>query len=112
MRRKSAPTRSSRRSTRSSDRLKKFLDGYHRLLTWLMAATVAILIVPVTLQVISRYTALIPAWIWTEELSRFLFIWMIMLGAMIGVRDGSHFVVDILPDIAPRPSAMLEIVTN
>jgi len=48
---------------------------------------------PVTLQIVSRYTALIPSWIWTEELSRFLFIWMIMLGAMIGVREGSHFVV-------------------
>ena len=92
--------------------MKKLLDGYHRLLTRLMAATVAILIVPVTLQIISRYTALIPAWIWTEELSRFLFIWMIMLGAMIGVREGSHFVVDVLPDLAPRPNAMLEIVTN
>jgi len=92
--------------------MKKLLDGTHRLLTWLMAATVAILIVPVTLQIVSRYTALIPAWIWTEELSRFLFIWMIMLGAMIGVREGSHFVVDILPDLPPRPTALLEIVTN
>ena len=92
--------------------MKKLLDGYHRLLTWLMAATVAILIVPVTLQIVSRYTALIPAWIWTEELSRFLFIWMIMLGAMIGVREGSHFVVDVLPDLPPRPAALLEIVTN
>jgi len=67
-----------------------------------MAATVAVLIVPVTLQIVSRYTALIPSWIWTEELSRFLFIWMIMLGAMIGVREGSHFVVDVLPDLPPR----------
>jgi len=92
--------------------LKKLLDGTHRLLTWLMAATVAILIVPVTLQVISRYTALIPSWIWTEELSRFLFIWMIMLGAMIGVREGSHFVVDVLPDLAPRPTAFLQIVSD
>jgi TRAP-type C4-dicarboxylate transport system permease small subunit len=92
--------------------LKKFLDGYHRLLTWLMVASVAILIVPVTLQVISRYTALIPAWIWTEELSRFLFIWMIMLGAMIGVREGMHFVVDVLPDLPPRPNAVLAIVAN
>ncbi len=77
-----------------------------------MAATVAILIVPVTLQVVSRYTALIPAWIWTEELSRFLFIWMIMLGSMIGVREGSHFVVDVWPDLPPRPAALLQIVTN
>ena len=92
--------------------MKRLLDGYHRLLRWLMAATVAILIVPVTLQIVSRYTALIPAWIWTEELSRFLFIWMIMLGAMIGVREGSHFVVDVLPDFPPRPTAVLAIVTN
>jgi len=92
--------------------LKKLLDGYHRLLTWLMAATVAILIVPVTLQIVSRYTALIPSWIWTEELSRFLFIWMVMLGAMIAVREGTHFVVDVLPDLAPRPAAAMRIVAN
>ena len=77
-----------------------------------MAATVAILIVPVTLQIVSRYTALIPAWIWTEELSRFLFIWMIMLGAMIAVREGTHFVVDVWPHLAPRPAALLQIVAN
>jgi TRAP-type C4-dicarboxylate transport system permease small subunit len=92
--------------------LKKLLDGCHRLLTWLMAATVAILIVPVTVQIVSRYTALIPSWIWTEELSRFLFIWMVMLGAMIAVREGTHFVVDILPDLAPRPAAAMRIVAN
>ena len=92
--------------------MKKILDGYHRLLTWLMAATVAILIVPVTLQVISRYTALIPAWIWTEELSRFLFIWMIMLGSMIAVREGTHFVIDVLPRLPPRADAALQIVAN
>ena len=92
--------------------MKKFLDGYHRLLTWLMAATVAILIVPVTLQIVSRYTALIPSWIWTEELSRFLFIWMIMLGAMIAVREGTHFTVDLLPDMAPKPTAAVQIVAN
>lgn len=76
-----------------------------------MVATVAILIVPVTLQVISRYTALIPSWIWTEELSRFLFIWMIMLGAMIAVREGTHFVVDVLPPLRPRANALLNIVS-
>ena len=76
-----------------------------------MVATVAILIVPVTLQIISRYTALIPAWIWTEELSRFLFIWMIMLGAMIAVREGTHFVVDVLPPLRPRANAFLNLVS-
>src|SRR5437660_2881150 len=77
-----------------------------------MVGTVAVLIVPVTLQIISRYTALIPSWIWTEELSRFLFIWMVMLGAMIGIREGSHFEVDVWPDLKPRPTALLRVVSN
>src|SRR5256885_8265196 len=92
--------------------MKRIIDGYHRLLTWLMIATVAILIVPVTLQIISRYTALIPSWIWTEELSRFLFIWMVMLGAMIGIRERTHFEVDVWPDLGPRPAALLRIVSD
>lgn len=56
-----------------------------------------VLLVPVTLQIVSRYTELIPRWIWTEEVARFCFMWIIMLGAMIAVRDGTHFDVDVLP---------------
>jgi len=88
------------------------LDWYHRVLTWLLAATVGILIIPVTLQIVSRYTALIPSWIWTEELSRFLFIWMIMLGAMIGIREHTHFEVDVWPELSPRADALLKIVSG
>ena len=90
----------------------RFLAFYHRLLTWLMVGAVAVLIIPVTLQIISRYTALIPSWIWTEELSRFLFIWMVMLGAMIGVREGTHFEVDVWPDLRPKATALLRIVSH
>ena len=92
--------------------MRRFLSLYHQLLTWLMVGTVAVLIVPVTLQIIARYTALIPSWIWTEEASRFLFIWMVMIGAMIGVREHSHFEVDIWPELAPRPRAALRIVSS
>src|SRR6476661_3924881 len=92
--------------------MKKLIDGYCRLLTWLMVATVAILVVPVSLQIVSRYTQLIPSYIWTEELSRFLFIWMVMLGAMIGVREGTHFDVDIWPELSERSAAILRIVSN
>jgi len=91
--------------------MRKFIDGYYRLLSVLLGLSVGILIVPVTLQMISRFTALIPAWIWTEEMARFLFIWMVMLGAMIGVRDGTHFDVDVWPELKPRPNAVLRIVS-
>jgi TRAP-type C4-dicarboxylate transport system permease small subunit len=92
--------------------VRRFIGFYHRLLTWLMVGTIAVLIVPVTLQIISRYTALIPSWIWTEELSRFLFIWMVMLGAMIGIREHSHFEVDLWPELGPRAGALLRIVSH
>jgi len=91
--------------------VRKFIDGYYRLLNMLLGVSVALLIMPVTLQMISRFTQLIPAWIWTEEMARFLFIWMVMLGAMIGVRDASHFDVDVWPELKPRTNALLRLVS-
>ncbi len=92
--------------------MRTFIDGYYRLLDWLLAATVGILVVPVTLQIVARFTQWIPHWIWTEEMARFLFIWMVMLGAMVGVRDGSHFDVDVWPELKPKANALLRIVSN
>ncbi len=88
------------------------MTAYTRLLNWLLVGCVAVLIIPVTLQVVSRFTGLIPSYIWTEELSRFLFIWMVMIGAMIGVRERSHFDVDVWPELSPRAGAVLRIVSN
>lgn len=92
--------------------LKSLVHGYFRLLNWLLVACVAILVVPVTLQILSRFTDLVPAFIWTEELSRFLFIWMVMIGAMIGVRERTHFDVDVWPELSPRAAARLRMVCN
>ena len=85
---------------------------YAQLLSWLLVFTVAVLIIPVSLQIFSRYTALIPAYIWTEEMARFLFIWMVMIGAMVGVREGAHLDVDIWPQLAPKPNAALQLVSG
>ena len=90
----------------------RFIDAYYRLLSWLLVITVAILVIPVSLQIFSRLTALIPSYIWTEEMARFFFIWMIMLGAMIGIRDGAHFDVDLWPVLSARKNALLRIVSN
>jgi TRAP-type transport system small permease protein len=91
--------------------MRKFIDGYARLLNWLLGMSVAILVIPVTLQMISRQTGLIPAWIWTEEMARFFFIWMVMLGAMVGVREGTHFDVDVWPELKPRANAVLRVIS-
>ena len=90
---------------------RKLTAAYSWLLSWLLVGSVAILIVPVSLQIFSRYTALIPSYIWTEEMARFLFIWMIMLGAMIGVRESTHFEVDVWPRLGARAGAALRLVS-
>ncbi len=92
--------------------MRRFIGGYYNLLTVLLGVSVALLVIPVTLQMIARFTALIPAWIWTEEMARFLFIWMVMLGAMIGVRDGTHFDVDLWPELTARTNAAFRIVST
>ena len=89
-----------------------FTAWYARLLSWLLAFTVAVLIIPVSLQIFSRYTQLIPAYIWTEEMARFLFIWMVMIGAMVGVREGSHFEVDVWPTLGAKATALLQLASG
>jgi len=77
--------------------MKAVIDGYYRFLRLLLMLLMIGLVIPVTMQILSRYTGFIPRYIWTEEIARFCFVWIVMIGSMIAVRDGSHFDVDVLP---------------
>jgi len=91
---------------------RRFTAAYARLLEFLLAACVGILVIPVTMQIISRYTDLIPSYIWTEEMARFLFVWTIMIGAMVGVREAQHFEVDVWPELSRRADAVVRILAR
>ncbi|MFT6024715.1 MAG: TRAP-type C4-dicarboxylate transport system permease small subunit [Ascidiaceihabitans sp.] len=82
--------------------LETFCQGLRILLGCLMA----LLAIPVGMQVISRYTGIIPTYLWTEELATFIFVWVVMIGAMVAVWEGTHFDVVITPD-ARRPILIL-----
>lgn len=82
--------------------LETFCTGLRILLGCLMAS----LAIPVGMQVISRYTGLIPTYLWTEELATFIFVWVVMIGSMLAVWDGTHFDVVITRD-ATRPLGAL-----
>ncbi len=71
-------------------------------LRFLVGCLMALLAIPVGMQVISRYTGIIPVYLWTEELSTFIFVWVVMIGSMIAVWEGTHFDVRVLPD-ATKP---------
>lgn len=83
-----------------------WLELLCRSLRVLLAVLMGALAIPVAMQVISRYTPLMPTYLWTEELSTFIFIWMVMIGSMVAVWDGTHFDVRVVPD-AKRPISIL-----
>jgi len=85
--------------------LENFCKGLRVLLGVLMGA----LAIPVAMQVISRYTGLIPTFLWTEELATFIFVWIVMIGSMVAVWDGTHFDVRVLPDAT---SPLLRLLQN
>jgi len=93
--------------------MKRFLAGYHQLLKVLLTLLMGLMIVPVSLQVLSRFTGLIPRYIWTEEVARFCFVWIIMIGSMVAVRDRSHFDVDLLPHPkTPRQQGIANLIVH
>jgi TRAP-type C4-dicarboxylate transport system permease small subunit len=48
----------------------------------------------VGLQVFTRFVLHAPI-IWSEEAARFLFFWVVLLGAAMSVKDRRHFVIDV-----------------
>lgn len=77
--------------------MRSFIEHYYKFLKIVLTVLMGVLIIPVTMQIFSRYVGFIPRYIWTEELARFCFIWIILVGAMIAMREDEHFTVDLLP---------------
>lgn len=84
----------------------RFLERFCNVLRILLGVLMATLAVPVAMQVLSRYTGIIPTFLWTEELSTFIFVWIVMIGSMVAVWDGTHFDVRVIPD-ATSPLGIL-----
>lgn len=91
---------------------RRFTAAYAMLLDWLLGLSVAILVMPVALQIFARFTDLLPHYIWTEEMARLLFVWMIMIGSMLGVRESTHFIVDVFPGATGRFGAALNLFAS
>ena len=73
----------------------KVIDGYCRLLTGVIVALMAGMVVLVFGNVVLRY-ALNSGITVSEELSRWFFVWMTFLGAVIGLREHAHLGTDLL----------------
>jgi TRAP-type transport system small permease protein len=73
----------------------RIVDGYFRLLRMFIAACLAVMVVLVFGNVVLRYGFNSGITI-SEELSRWLLVWLTFLGAIVAVREHSHLGVDSL----------------
>lgn len=81
--------------------MKKILDGFAKVVEVACVIIMCIMVVVVFLSTAGRYTGLfsIP---WSEECSRYCMMAIVYLGLMLASRNGSHFVVEVVPLIFPK----------
>jgi TRAP-type C4-dicarboxylate transport system permease small subunit len=75
--------------------VERTLSSLLRALKWVVIAIFAVMIAATFLQVICRYVLEAPL-SWSEELSRYCFVWIVFLAAVIGLDRGALLGVDIL----------------
>jgi TRAP-type C4-dicarboxylate transport system permease small subunit len=86
--------------------MKRAVDIIVRIQSFVAILFIVTFVFAVILQVATRY---IPgfSWLWTEQIANYCFIWSIMLGASVGVRNKQHFSLSILTDRFEGKTALL-----
>ena len=92
--------------------MKKFLKELDKNFERYLATALMVWIVGWTFfQVLSRYFLKSIYWAGTEEMARYSFIWMVMLGATMLTLDNDHLKVDILKGVVgDRKAIYIDIV--
>ena len=84
--------------------MRRLILGFDRVLARIEAVALGAMVGAITvvtfLQVFTRYVMSDPL-IWTEELARYLFVWITLVGGAAAVRSRGHFGLDILRRFAP-----------
>ena len=86
--------------------MRKLVEILDAILKNVLIVLMAAMVTAVSWQVISRYVFSSPS-SWTEEIARFLLIWIGVLGASYAFRTGVHLGLDILPKKLTGRSAEL-----
>lgn len=80
--------------------MNKLIDGYCRLLDGLIALALAIMVVLVFGNVVLRYAFNTGITV-SEEVSRWLFVWLVFLGAIVALKEHAHLGSDMLVSRLP-----------
>jgi TRAP-type transport system small permease protein len=89
----------------------KMIDGYCRLLEWIIVAALAVMVVLVFGNVVLRY-AFNSGITLSEEVSRWLFVWLTFLGAIVALKEHGHLGTDMLVSRLPRQGKKICLVVG
>jgi len=91
--------------------LTRIIDGYCWLLDALIAAALACMVVLVFGNVVLRYGFNSGITV-SEEVSRWLFLWMTFLGAVVALKEHAHLGSDTLVSRLPRPGKRICLIAG
>ena len=80
--------------------MERFFRLYDSWIEKAIAALLGFLIVSLFAQVISRYAFNFPI-MWTDEIGRYTFIWIVYLGSAAAFKNKSHLIVDVFTSKMP-----------
>ena len=81
--------------------MNRLIDGYCRLLNFLCVLALAVMVVLVFGNVVLRYAFNSNIAV-SDELSRWLFVWLTFLGAIVALKENGHLGTDVLISRLPR----------
>lgn len=82
--------------------MKLILDKLEKIILWLLAMLFAVMVVSLFYQIVMRFLFK-SANAWSEELTRYSFIWMTMLGSAVATRRSRNMDVDFIVKRMPKP---------
>ncbi|MBA4493063.1 TRAP transporter small permease [Paenactinomyces guangxiensis] len=92
--------------------MKKILKLLNQVLNGVIVVIMAGMVSLVFLNVVLRY-GFESGITWSEEMARYMFVWIVFLGAVVAVKDKSHLGVDLLIARVPRPvQKILYFISN
>lgn len=96
-------------SSQLSSGLKSVRKALDKSIEYVGSALLLLVTLISIVQVILRYV-FDYAIIWGEEGSRFLFIWVVMLGAVLGLSQGKHMIIKVIPShLPPKVAAWIAL---
>ncbi len=89
--------------------LKTLFETMDRCINWFLALLMSGMVVIVSAQVWCRFILNDPL-SWSEEASRYLFVWISFMGAAAGVRYQVHLGIDLMEKILPAGSYRIAVI--